>query len=234
MNVIARHAEEIAEFALAGEACVADIRGALYLPASRMMVVSDLHLEKGSAKARRGQLLPPYDTSATLDLLGRSLRRFEPEAVICLGDSFDDRGGAGAMPEPYRDELVRLMKGRDWYWIEGNHDPDPPQGLGGETVRELAVGGLRFVHHPSAGMASGEVAGHLHPGARIVRRGRSVRRRCFACDGERLVMPAYGAFTGALSLRHRSFSGLFRPDSVGAGALGASRLHRLPGAMLAP
>ncbi|MGY6706827.1 MAG: ligase-associated DNA damage response endonuclease PdeM [Rhizobiaceae bacterium] len=234
MNLAVRQDEVTSEFELAGEVCRADIRGALFLVDARILVVSDLHLEKGAAKARRGCLLPPYDTVATLALLERSLALFAPTAVICLGDSFDDAGGAGAMPEIFRDKLAALMARRDWFWIEGNHDPDPPQGLGGDTVRELAIGSLRFVHHPSAGNVRGEVAGHLHPGARIVRRGRSVRRRCFATDGARMIMPAYGAFTGALNLRDRAFAGLFREESLVAWALGTSRLYRLPRAELMP
>jgi uncharacterized protein len=234
MNLALRQDEATGEFEVAGEVCLADIRGALYLADSRVLVVSDLHLEKGAAKARRGRLLPPYDTAATLDLLERSLRRFEPATVICLGDSFDDAGGAGEMPEPYRERLAGLMAGRDWFWIEGNNDPDPPEGLGGDTVREMAVGALTFVHHPSKGSARGEVAGHLHPGARIVRRGRSVRRRCFATDGERLIMPAYGAFTGALNLRDRAFAGLFREEALIAWMLGTGRLYALPRRQLLP
>jgi DNA ligase-associated metallophosphoesterase len=234
MNLAVRQDEETGEFELAGEPCRADIRGALYLVDTRVLVVSDLHLEKGAARARRGRLLPPYDTAATLTLLERSLALFDPEAVICLGDSFDDAGGASAMPALFRDRLASLMAGRDWFWIEGNHDPDPPEGLGGSTVREMAIGGLTFVHHPSAGNVQGEVAGHLHPGARIVRRGRSVRRRCFATDGARMIMPAYGAYTGALNLRDRAFAGMFREESLSAWALGSSRLYRLPGSELMP
>lgn len=234
MNLAVRRDEMPSEFELAGEACRADIRGALYLVDARVLVVSDLHLEKGAARARRGSLLPPYDTAATLALLERSLDLFSPEAVICLGDSFDDAGGAGAMPDIYRERLSALMAGRDWYWIEGNHDPLPPQGLEGDTVRELAIGPLSFVHHPSKGNVRGEVAGHLHPGARIVRRGRSVRRRCFATDGGRMIMPAFGAYTGALNLRDRAFAGLFREESLVAWALGASQLYRLPAPQLMP
>ena len=111
MNLAVRQDEETGEFELAGEPCRADIRGALYLGDTRVLVVSDLHLEKGAARARRGRLLPPYDTAATLTLLERSLALFDPEAVICLGDSFDDAGGASAMPDIFRERLTRLMAG---------------------------------------------------------------------------------------------------------------------------
>ena len=106
------------------------------------------------------------------------------------------------------------MAGRDWFWVAGNHDPVPPEGLPGETVRELAFGSLVFRHEPSAVAVAGEIAGHLHPCARIVQRGRSVRRRCFASDGRRLIMPAFGAYTGSLNVLDRAYAGLFRRGSL--------------------
>jgi uncharacterized protein len=216
------------EFALAGLLALADTRGAMYLPDLRTLVVSDLHLEKGAASARRGRLVPPYDTAATLALLERSIERFAPELVVSLGDSFDDRTGAEHMLPLFRDRLAGLMRGRDWIWVSGNHDPDPPKGLGGTCVAEIAVGPLVFRHEPSRNPAPGEVAGHLHPGARIVQRGRSVRRRCFATDGERLIMPSFGAYTGALSLRDRAFAGLFCEERLVALMLGSERVYAVP------
>jgi metallophosphoesterase superfamily enzyme len=124
------------------------------------------------------------------------------------------------------------MAGRDWFWIAGNHDPDAPADLPGETVRELAVASLVFRHEPSKGQAGGEVAGHLHPCARIVQRGRSVRRRCFAGDGSRMIMPAFGAYTGSLNVLDRAYAGLFNRESLVAYMMGKDRIFALPGAML--
>lgn len=223
----------LGSFTLAGLEALGDVRGAMYLPDLGLMVVSDLHLEKGAANARRGRMVPPYDTAATLALLERSIALFEPDIVVSLGDSFDDRVGSEHMLPLFRDHLSALMRGRDWVWVSGNHDPEPPRGLGGVSAAEIAVGPLLFRHEPSRKAAPGEVAGHLHPGARIVQRGRSVRRRCFATDGDRLVMPAYGAYTGALSLLDRAFAGLFREETLVAFMLGAERLYPVPHARLA-
>lgn len=217
---------------VAGEEAVCDPRGALFLPALKLLVVSDLHLEKGSAAARRGRLLPPYDTLATLDLLATAIAAHDPRIVVSLGDSFHDDGGAARMPPLLRDGLARLMAGRDWVWVAGNHDPAPPAGLPGDVAREVALGPLRLRHEPAAGGQEGEIAGHLHPGALVVRRGRAVRRRCFATDGARLVMPAFGAFTGALNVLDPAYDGLFRRERLVAYMLGPSRVYAVAGRRL--
>lgn len=212
---------------IAGEQACCDPRGALWFPELKLLAVSDLHLEKGSSFARRGQLLPPYDTGATLDLLAAVIADHRPETVISLGDSFHDGGGAGRMPEIYRERLLALMTGRDWIWVAGNHDPDAPADLPGAVVDEVAVGRLRFRHEPLPGAGAGEVAGHLHPGAVIIQRGRSVRRRCFASDGDRLIMPAFGAYTGTLNVLDRAYRGLFRWESFVAYMLGVDRVYAM-------
>ena len=218
--------------AIAGECALCDPSGVLYFPDLRLLCVSDLHLEKGSAIARRGALIPPYDTEATLLRLEAVIFRYEPRIVVSLGDSFHDGWGAERLPPPFRQRLQALIAGRDWFWVAGNHDPDAPADLPGETVRELAVGALRFRHEPARAGADGEIAGHLHPCARIVQRGRSVRRRCFAGDGSRMIMPAFGAYTGSLNVLDRAYQGLFRHESLMAYMLGAERVFALPGSML--
>jgi len=211
MNALARRLKqgecEGLAMRLAGEAVVCDPAGVLHLIETKTLVVSDLHLEKGAAFARRGMFLPPYDTAATLSLLASTLDRYRPSRVICLGDSFHDRDGAALMPAPERERLATLMKGRDWIWITGNHDPLPPRGLGGETLSEVSVGALSFRHEPSAGPRRGEVAGHLHPVARLA--GRGSRRACFATDGERMILPSFGVTTGGLNVLDRAFHGMF-------------------------
>jgi DNA ligase-associated metallophosphoesterase len=222
------------EIQVAGARAVCDRRGALYFPDFALLTVSDLHLEKGSSAARRGSLLPPYDTAATLACLQSVINHYTPKTVVSLGDSFHDGGGAARLPEIFRSALTTLMMGRDWFWISGNHDPDPPQGVGGESVREMSIGPVLFRHEPSASAADGEIAGHLHPCARIVQRGRSVRRRCFATDGSRLIMPAFGAYTGSLNVLDRAFAGLFRLDGLIAHMMGTHRTYAISGAMLRP
>ena len=163
---------------IAGERAVCDPRGVLYFPELRLLAVSDLHLEKGSSLARRGALIPPYDTGATLLRLQAVISDYQPSIVISLGDSFHDGGGAERMHASFRERLEALMAGRDWFWVAGNHDPEAPADLPGETVRELAIGSLLFRHEPSKVRIEGEIAGHLHPCARIIdRRSRHGRHR---------------------------------------------------------
>jgi DNA ligase-associated metallophosphoesterase len=219
---------------IAGERVVCDPRGVLYMPDMDLLVVSDLHLEKGSSLARRGSLLPPYDTAATLQRLQAVIADYAPKRVVSLGDSFHDGEGAARLPEIFRQRLEMLMEGRDWYWVAGNHDPKPPDGVSGRTVQEIAMGGLTFRHEPSALPIEGEIAGHLHPCARIVQRGRSVRRRCFASDGSRVVMPAFGAYTGSLNVLDRAYHGLFYWADFRAYMLGSSRVFAIAGSLLRP
>lgn len=219
---------------IAGEPALCDRRGALYFPDLGLLCVSDLHLEKGSSLARRGVLVPPYDTPATLLRLRAIVDHYRPKIVVSLGDSFHDSDGAARLPDAIRIDLSSMMAGRDWFWVAGNHDPQAPSGLPGETVEALAVGGLVFRHEPSANAREGEISGHLHPCARIVQRGRSVRRRCFATDGTRVIMPAFGAYTGSLNVLDRAYAGLFRRDGFMAYMIGASRIFAISGAMLRP
>ena len=236
MNIAARELTRAGceTIAVAGVRAVCDQRAALHFPELDLLVVSDLHLEKGSSFARRGRLIPPYDTAATLLRLASVVEDYAPRTIVSLGDSFHDGEGAARLPEPFRDSLLGMMKGRDWFWVAGNHDPDAPDDLPGETVQELAVGGLVFRHEPSKGLVEGEVAGHLHPCARIVQRSRSVRRRCFASDGARLVMPAFGAFTGSLNVLDRAYKGMFRNGAPTAYMIGTSRVYPIAGSLLRP
>jgi len=210
---------------ISGVSFVADLSGALFWQQQRLLVVSDLHLEKGSSFAARGVLLPPYDTVATLGRLASVIARHDPAIVIALGDSFHDRNAHERLSAPDRDAIAALQTRRDWIWISGNHDPALPSDLGGVVASEVAVGPIAFRHEPTG--AFGEIAGHLHPKARVATRGRAMERRCFACDGERAVMPAFGAYTGGLSIRDAAFSKIFRTPGFMAHLLGDNRLHAI-------
>jgi hypothetical protein len=182
--------------------------GALHWPAGRLLCVSDLHLGKSERMARRsGTLVPPYDGAATLDRLDAAIAATEPAVVVCLGDSFDDMAAAEALEEAMRLRLARLMAGRDWIWIEGNHDPGPLD-LGGRHLSAWAAGPLVFRH--VAGQDFGEISGHYHPKARVGR----VRRACFATDGRRLILPAYGAYTGGLDTTDPALQRLLAPGAT--------------------
>ena len=213
------------EIVVAGETLLADCDGALYWPREGVLAVADLHLEKGSSYARRGVLLPPYDTAATLGRLALVMTRYAPRVVIALGDSFHDDDGAGRVGADDRAALAALQRGRDWIWIAGNHDRRPADGVGGGCASAIAIGGLMFRHEPTG--AEGEIAGHLHPVARVSRRGHTVSRRCFAADRTRLIMPAFGAFAGGLNVRHRAFADVFGTVAFTAHLLGEGRLYAL-------
>jgi hypothetical protein len=201
--------------------------GALWVSDAKTLIVSDLHLEKGSAFALRGQMLPPYDTHAALVKLEALMARLAPDIVVSLGDSFHDGGGVARMSAADRARLQAMIARADWIWVEGNHDGRAPETLGGVVRETLHIGALVLRHEPTAGPAPGEIAGHLHPCARVSGRGRSVRRRCFATDGSRLVMPAFGAFTGGLNVCDEAFAPIF-PEGALALALAKTRVLPAP------
>ena len=208
-----------------GLTLAADCLGALYWPEQGLLVVADLHFEKGSSFARRGTLLPPYDTTETLARLARLIAHYAPRVVIALGDNFHDGGGPARLSAADRASLIALQRGREWIWITGNHDPDPADGIGGTFADTFALGALIFRHEPSRDAPEGEIAGHLHPVARVAQRGRAVSRRCFATDGKALVMPAFGAYTGGLNIRDRAFAAVFGARKFTAHMLGDGRLY---------
>jgi hypothetical protein len=211
--------------AICGVSLVADLAGVLFWPEEGALIVADLHLEKGSSFARRGMLLPPYDTATTLALLDRVIAHHAPRLVIALGDSFHDGGGPARVMPQDRATLAGLQRGRDWVWIAGNHDPEPAQGVGGVAAQSLSIGPLTFRHEPTEGAADGEIAGHLHPSARVTQRGRAVTRKCFVADGRRMIMPAFGAYTGGLNIRNRAFTKVFGALAFTAHLIGERRLY---------
>ncbi|MBD8877817.1 ligase-associated DNA damage response endonuclease PdeM [Roseibium polysiphoniae] len=209
--------------------------GILWWPEQSTLVVADMHLEKGSAYARRGVMLPPYDTAATLEKLAAVVYAFDPARVIALGDSFHDTHGSDRLPPAYRAMLTTLQLDREWIWITGNHDPIAPVRLCGEAMDEVTIGALTFRHEPREDVhdaGRGEVCGHLHPAARVRRYGRSIRRSCFVTDGSRLVLPAFGALTGGLNVMDDAFSTLFEPRRFSAFLLGENRLYPFTAARL--
>lgn len=216
---------------LAGERLMLDPAGALYWPAQRLLAVADLHLEKGSAAAARGALLPPWDTRATLDSLATLLRRWQPETVVALGDSFHDDGGSARLAAADLARLRAMAAAHRFVWVRGNHDPAPPENLGGESLAELALGRLCFRHEAQRGPAAGELCGHHHPKARVPARGGSISRPCFVFDGRRLMLPAFGAYAGGLDVTDPAIAALF-PRGGRVFLLGRDRLFSFPYAAL--
>ena len=208
---------------LAGERLMLDPAGALHWPATGTLVVSDLHLEKGSSFARKGMLLPPWDTHATLDRLALLLRRYQPRIVVALGDSFHDSDGAARLPAGEVARLKAMTEAHRFIWVQGNHDPGPPAGIAGGHVTEFATARLVFRHNALAG-ASGEISGHYHPRASIPARGGTISRPCFIADARRIVLPAFGAYTGGLDVRDPAITRLF-PRGARVFLLGKERLY---------
>ena len=223
----ARSTGEAPLICLGGHDFVPDVCGALFWPAERMLIAADLHLEKGSSLARRGSLAPPYDTAATLARLNAALMRYAPQTLLLLGDSFHDTGWPERLDAADRDRIMALGRGREVMWITGNHDPALPAELPGRAAHELAIGGITFRHEPALRAEVAEIAGHLHPAVLVPGPRGSVRARCFVSDARRIILPAFGAFTGGLDLRNAAFDGLFDRRAALASALGSRQVFQV-------
>jgi len=217
---------------ISGRAFRADYSGALYWPAESVLIVADLHLEKGSAFASRGVMLPPYDTKETLEKLASVLDRFDARTVIALGDSLHDGNGAARMSEEDRETLRIIQEDREWVWVTGNHDPVVPAQLGGHVRSELRVGGLSLRHVPRQGRVAHEIAGHMHPAAKVSIHGSAIRRPCFVANGLRLVLPAFGTYTGGLNVLDEAFAPLFGNDGMSVWMLGQEGLYPVASRLL--
>jgi DNA ligase-associated metallophosphoesterase len=189
-------------FSFAGHALAALPQGALFWPARRALLVADLHFEKASWFARFGQMLPPYDSIATLTALAALVKSTGATEIWCLGDSFHDAAGCERL-SPHAQEMLRgLTATRRWTWITGNHDIGMVDRCGGEVVAEALVDGLVLRHEAESAETGPELSGHFHPKLRVRVRGRSVSRRCFVATATKLILPAFGALTGGLDAAH--------------------------------
>ena len=219
--------ESMVPLSFAGHDFFASPDGALHWPAEAALLVADLHLEKASWFARLGQLLPPYDSLATLQALERDIERTGVSRLFCLGDSFHDRFGCDRLPQSARELLTSLTAKVDWVWIVGNHDPGFSDHCGGRIEEECEVAGIVLRHEAIGDDPRPEMSGHFHPKLRLSLRGRSVSRRCFVASRTKLILPAYGAFTGGLDAGHPE---IVRKVGSGASALVpvTDRLLRFP------
>ncbi len=189
-------------FSFCGHELMALPQGALFWPARQALLVADLHLEKASWFARLGQMLPPYDSIATLKELTELAVSTQAAEIWCLGDSFHDRHGCDRLPERAREMLIALTSATRWTWITGNHDPVFADPCGGELAQEAEVDGLVLRHEADPAETRPELSGHFHPKLRITRRGRKISRRCFVASDTKIILPAFGSLTGGLDAAH--------------------------------
>jgi DNA ligase-associated metallophosphoesterase len=217
-----------------GKEFIADVSGALFWPAEQALIVADLHLEKASAAAAKGRLLPPYDTRETLMKLAEAIDRFEPRMVVALGDSLHDTRAAERIAPADLEALAMMQEERTWIWVTGNHDRRIAPALGGEVCADLVLEGLTLRHEPRAGRVTHELAGHLHPAAKLSMYGHTIRRPCFVGNGRRLVLPAFGAFTGGLNVLDDAFAPLFGVDGINVYLLGQEGLYPVASRLLRP
>lgn len=203
--------------------------GTMWREDLRLLAVADLHLGKSERLARRGgALLPPYDTEETLRRLEAEITALQPQTVISLGDSFDDPSAARALPAGHRARLDRLTAGRRWIWLSGNHDPAPADArLPGEWAASCALGGVTFRHIADPAAGAPEMSGHFHPKATLWARGRRLQRRCALADARRVILAAFGAYTGGLDASDAVFDRLLGPDAA-ALLLSGGAVHAAP------
>jgi uncharacterized protein len=217
---------------LGGETFHAALDGTLFHAASRSLIAADLHLEKGSFFAMRRQMLPPYDSAATLAKLGRAVLRTKPERLLLLGDSFHDEKGVERLSADCVEAIAALARLCEIHFITGNHDKTLPDDLPGTILPETRLGDIAL-RHEAIGEGI-EVAGHLHPAALVITPRGTLRRRCFALSRETLILPAFGAYTGGLNIRDRAFAQAFRGDTPHALVMGDTRLFSIPPPRLLP
>jgi uncharacterized protein len=214
---------------LGGLSFTPDMSGALYCADEKLLLIADLHLEQGASLARRGLHVPPYDTLATLAMLGHVLAQTGARRMVLLGDSFHDAVAHEHVRPQDAERMRQITATVETVWISGNHDPHAPDQLGGSCVDEMAFGSITLRHIPSR-LRSGEmeIAGHLHPGAVVTQRGSHIRTKCFVSDQNRIILPAFGSYTGALNVRSGAFHGLLDENQAQAWMISKTAIHRFP------
>lgn len=214
---------------LGGLDLIPDLSGSLFVPDYNTLLVADLHLEQGASLARRGIHAPPYDSRQSLAQLASVVSAISPEQLIFLGDSFHDSSAEKYIADEDRAALLQITALRNTMWITGNHDPYASESLGGESADEVILGPITLRHVPKLDLGDEfEISGHLHPGATITQRGRHIRTKCFVGDERRLILPAFGSYTGAFSISAPAFNNLFDDSKTEVFMLGQSAIHKFP------
>jgi len=215
--------------AFGGLTLTPDLSGVLHVAELETLIISDIHLEQGTSLARRGIRVPPFDTHLTVAQLEQVVKRFKAQRLIFLGDSFHDSEGESRIEEDLLARLAAIAGAHDTFWICGNHDPLPPQKLPGHAADHILLGPLMLRHEPGQlHQDMLEISGHLHPGCGVTQRGRRVYGKCFIADTRRLIMPAFGAYTGALPVYSEAYSGLFTHDETSVWMLGREQIYKFP------
>jgi DNA ligase-associated metallophosphoesterase len=208
---------------------IPDLSGALFVPDFKTLLIADLHLEKASNMAKRGVHLPPYDTRTSLAQLQAVITQIRPENLIFLGDSFHDDGARDRIAEADLASLRALSADVATIWITGNHDPHPPTDIGGRIADEVVLGGVTLRHDPKHLTPDEfEIAGHLHPGSAVSQRGKRIHCKCFIADSHRLIMPAFGSFTGGLSISAPPFRALYVERNFHVWMLSQRAIYKFP------
>jgi DNA ligase-associated metallophosphoesterase len=216
------------EIMLAGLRFRPSLSGALFAPDHGALLVADLHLEQGAALARRGVAVPPYDTGLTLAALEAVIAETAPRILYFLGDSFHDTVGHSLLDDVAFLRIRTIAEATETVWISGNHDPAPKDTLPGRHAAQARIGPVTLRHEPARNPATPEIAGHLHPGAGIVQRGHMVRGKCFVSDPRRIILPAFGAYTGGMSVRAPAFDGLLETERASIILLAREKMYRFP------
>ncbi len=223
---------DVQPLSVCGKAMEAHVSGALYWPAEDALIVADLHLAKGATLARRGTMLPPYDTRETLARLAAVIDHYRVRTIIALGDSLHASDAGDLIDDRDVETLRILQEDREWIWITGNHDPRIPDVLGGVALDEIVVEGIALRHVPANSRTTHEVAAHLHPAARLSLHGHTFRRPCFVSNGLRVVMPAFGTYAGGLNVLDEAFGPLFGNDGICVLMLGQEGLYPVASRLL--
>jgi uncharacterized protein len=214
---------------LGGLSFTPDMSGALYCAAENLLLIADLHLEQGASLARRGLHVPPFDTLVTLAMLEQVLANTKAQRLVLLGDSFHDAVAHETVRDSDATRLRNITNAVETIWISGNHDPHAHNVLGGTCVDEMQFGEITLRHIPARLKSDElEIAGHLHPGAAIAQRGQLIRTKCFAADHRRIILPAFGSYTGALNVLSGAYAGLFDVSSAQAWMIGKTAMHKFP------
>lgn len=216
---------------LSGKSFIADQTGALYWPAEKTLIVSDLYLEKGSYLTDEGVVLPPYDTASVFEKLEEALDRYDPHRVIALGDSFCDEDEARLSAHD-ADWLYDLMEDRDWYWVCEPDRADVPECFGGTVLPHLTLGGIKFRYEPVRAPVSHEIAGRMHPVAQISEYGHVMRGRCFVSNGMRLILPSMGKYSLGANVLGSAFDSLLGHDGLFVWTINAGRVAQVASGQL--